>query len=170
MFRSLSPFAVLSAASWGICSIMAAHQPRLQHVFTASLVVDFPKQFLIKTPSYTRLNVAIIGGNWTTPDGVLIANVVPGLGAEWGTIDKFGVLSLDVSYNVHFVKDKKYAYVRLTGFGVSGKSNEGRTVVETDSEDYSFLNDVMFIAPGKFSGHVGVAQQWAPIDALHGVP
>jgi hypothetical protein len=106
-------------------------------------------------------------GNWTTPDGALIATVVPGLGAEvrrdlvqhanhyltkcyqWGTIDKFGVLSLgaydrifyfsapessingsrgaDVTCNVQFVKDKKYAYVRLTGFGVSGEANEGRT-------------------------------------------
>jgi hypothetical protein len=39
-------------------------------------------------------------------------------------------------------------------------------VVETDSEDYSFLNDVTCIAPGKFSGYVGVAHQWAPVDSL----
>ncbi|KAF9520355.1 hypothetical protein BS47DRAFT_1357560 [Hydnum rufescens UP504] len=166
MLPSLYIFAFFNALSYGIRSVMAGHQPQLQHVFTTSLLVDFSKQFFIRTPRHTRVNLTIVGGNWTTPDGALIAQVVPGLGAEWGTIDEFGVLSLDAYYNVQFVKDRKYAYVRLTGFGVSGKFNDGRTVLETDSEHYSFLNDVTFIAPGKFSGNVIVAPQWAAVDAL----
>ncbi|KAF9503043.1 hypothetical protein BS47DRAFT_1356503 [Hydnum rufescens UP504] len=46
----------------------------------------------IAVPEGTRLNVGVRGGNWTKPDGTLLAKVLGGLGGEHGYIDPTGTL------------------------------------------------------------------------------
>jgi len=136
--------------------------PDLQLVFICNLVLDVPDDFLIVTPKYTRVPVPITGGNWTTPEGKLIANVVTGIGGEWGLVDSTGTLYVDSVYFVQFVEDKKYAYSYLQGYGVPYVSDDGRAVVETDSPKYSYFNNISFVAPGLLTGELLVSPHWAP--------
>ncbi|KAF9505585.1 hypothetical protein BS47DRAFT_518928 [Hydnum rufescens UP504] len=173
MFSILHALIFLGASSYAACSAVhktthnaAPPAPQFKLVFTCNLALGVAHDFSIVRPQYTRVTLSILGGNWTDPDGMLIANVVPGIGGEWGTVDSTGTLTLDADYYVQFVHDKKYAYVRLGGFGVPAKSDDGRTVVETDSLRYSSLNNVTFVSPGVFSGNVLVSPHWASLDKL----
>lgn len=116
----------------------------------------------------TRINVDWKGGNWTTPDGELLADVLPGVGAEHGYIDAEGILHVSGRYTVQFVSDKKYGFVTMNGFGTAGVSNEVSVVVETDSAQHRHLNSKPLYGPGIFSpdGYI-VSPYWSFDNRAH---
>lgn len=84
-------------------------------------------------------------GNWTNPDGSVLANVVGGVGGEFGFVDHNNVFNLSRSflcfticclpymnffvftvaqYTVQFPVDKAYGYVTVQGTGLFGHGNE----------------------------------------------
>jgi len=136
--------------------------PKLKHMFTLNINASLPDPRLIKIPEGFRLDVSVIRGNLTNPDGSLLATIVSGLGGEQGFVDLANVAHLDVRYSVQFVADKKYGYVQHVGFGVSGVSNKGIATIESDSVAATGLLDRTFYAPGHVvGGEVLVAPYWA---------
>jgi len=98
--------------------------PQTRLAFLSTIVVDLVDFREIAIPEGTRVNVDIRGGNWTKPDGTLLANILGGLGGEHGYIDSTGVFHLNVRYTVQFVQDNKWGYVQMNGFGTAGVSNK----------------------------------------------
>ncbi|KAF9505584.1 hypothetical protein BS47DRAFT_1353793 [Hydnum rufescens UP504] len=176
MFSILRTFLFLGVLSYAACSPLSTISrtprsappppPEFELVFICNLILDVPDDFFIVTPKWTRVPVPITGGNWTTPEGKLIANVVTGIGGEWGKVDSTGTLFVDSVYFVQFVDDKKYAYSYLDGYGVPNLSDNGRAIVETDSPKYAGLNNITFFAPGILTGELLVSPHWAPINNL----
>ncbi|KAF9518174.1 hypothetical protein BS47DRAFT_323402 [Hydnum rufescens UP504] len=173
MFSIFRTLLFLGAFSYAACSPLSRISrtprsaplppPEFELIFICNLILDVPDDFLIVTPKWTRIPVPITGGNWTTPDGELIANVLPGLGGE---LDASGILFVDSVYFVQFVDDKKYAYSYLDGYGVPLVSDNGRAIVETDSPKYAGLNNITFFAPGILTGELLVSPHWAPKNNL----
>jgi len=135
--------------------------PKTTLKFRAHVVVDLANFRQIKIPEGTRINAGVLGGNWTSPDGTLLATVVPGVGGEHGYIDSTGVFHLDVRYTVQFVADKKWAYYQAKGFGTAGVINRIFPTIESDSVAAKGLVEQTLYAPGVFVGNVLVASHWA---------
>jgi len=135
--------------------------PLLQLQGYSHLVAELSNIHPIVIPEGTRVNVQLVGGNWTKPDGTLLANVLPGVGGEQGYVDKNGLFHLDVRYVVQFVSDKKYGYVQLKGFGTLGVINKGFVIVETDSAENLKFNGQQLYAPGAFIGPVLSSPLWS---------
>ncbi|KAF9506438.1 hypothetical protein BS47DRAFT_1352699 [Hydnum rufescens UP504] len=112
---------------------------------TAAFVAAAPGA--IAVPEGTRLNVGVRGGNWTKPDGTLLAKVLGGLGGEHGYIDPTGVFHLNVRYTVQFVQDNKWGYVEMKGFGILGVSNKAFITLESDSVAAEGLLEQTFTLP-----------------------
>ncbi|KAF9510395.1 hypothetical protein BS47DRAFT_1348091 [Hydnum rufescens UP504] len=176
MFSIFRTLFFLGALSYAACSplSMISRTPRsaplpppeFELVFICNLFFDIPSDFSIVTPKWTRVTLPITGGNWTTPEGKLIATVVPGIGGEWGKVDASGTLFVDSVYFVQFVHDKKYAYSYLDGYGVPSISDNGRAIIETDSPKYAGLNNITFFAPGILTEGLLVSPHWAPVNNL----
>jgi len=160
---SPSPLFV-SPTPWDTLNVNAPPSD-FRHVLTSYLIVDLLDLRFVKTGSGTRVNVAIVGGNWTSPSGDLIGSFVPGLGGEHGVIDSAGLLHLDVRYSLQFVKDQKFAYVEFKGTGKAAQSNRCTVRIETDSEADAELGLTQkeLFAPGVFVGDVLVASYWAAL-------
>ncbi|KAF8338118.1 uncharacterized protein EI90DRAFT_2543147 [Cantharellus anzutake] len=103
---------------------LASGIPQLQLWGYASFIYEGAQPNVISIPAGRRVNIKLLGGNWTNPDGSLLADVVPGIGGEQGYVDINGVFHIDVRYVVQFVSDEKYAYVQLKGNGTAGQSNK----------------------------------------------
>ncbi|KAF9508579.1 hypothetical protein BS47DRAFT_214131 [Hydnum rufescens UP504] len=97
--------------------------PQFQLAFISTIIVDLNNLGEITIPEGVRANAHILGGNWTRPDGSLLANIVTGIGGQNGYIDSTGILHYDVRYTIRFVEDNKYGYITVTGFGIIGVKN-----------------------------------------------
>ncbi|KAF8342164.1 uncharacterized protein EI90DRAFT_3116065 [Cantharellus anzutake] len=116
--------------------------PQLQLWGYANFIYEVAQPHVISIPEGHRVNVKLIGSNWTNPDGSLLANVVPGIGGEEGYVDTKGVFHVDVRYVAQFVSDGKYAYVQLKGNGTAGRSNKVTMSVTHLQLHSSFYLDV----------------------------
>ncbi|KAF9508586.1 hypothetical protein BS47DRAFT_214594 [Hydnum rufescens UP504] len=159
---------IFTVLSLGIAAFVAgaprsepAPHPQTQLAFLSTLVVDTANFRKITIPEGTRLNVDVRGGNWTKPDGTLLANVVGGLGGEHGYIDSTGVFHLSARYTVQFVQDSKFGYIQMQGFGTPGTQNKVFITLESDSAAATGLIEQILYAPGKFVGNLLVAPHWA---------
>ncbi|KAF8312045.1 uncharacterized protein EI90DRAFT_3155254 [Cantharellus anzutake] len=108
-----------------------------------------------------RINVKTLGGNWTNPNGSLLAKVLPGIGGDQGYIDKENVFRLDVRQAIEFVSDRKYGYVQLNGFGKVGGGNNVFITVETRSAANLKFNNRLLYALGVFTDAGVSATVWA---------
>lgn len=68
--------------------------PAFEHILTGTVVTSPSEpQSYITSPYGKRLTAAgYLGGNFTTPDGTLVANVYPNVGGDSGITDNNGVL------------------------------------------------------------------------------
>ncbi|KAF8327390.1 uncharacterized protein EI90DRAFT_1789184 [Cantharellus anzutake] len=135
--------------------------PSLQLKGYVNIIVDLSQFRSISIPEGKRLNINILGGNWTNPDGSLLAKIIPNIGGEQGYIDATNVFHLDVRYVVQFVSDNKYGYVQAKGPGKIGASNKVIQTVETDSTANLTFNNRLLYSPGIFSGNCLTAPIWA---------
>jgi len=116
--------------------------------FSAFVQIDLVNDRPIAVPEGTRFNIAILGGNWTNPDGSLLAIVVGGVGGEFGFIDHNNVFNLIAQYTVQFPVDKAYGYVQLQGAGFFGQANELFVTIESNSTAAKGLVARTLYAPG----------------------
>ncbi|ROT39229.1 hypothetical protein SODALDRAFT_332664 [Sodiomyces alkalinus F11] len=128
--------------------------PELVPAFQAKIDWDLDNNHTIETPNGLRCSWWAREGHWYDSHGrqfgeILRANddgiVTPG--TEPGT--RF--LELIIFYVV-LLDDGHWAYVKHTGGAVVRQYQNGIVRVETDSEKYSWLNRVDFVAPGAFNG------------------
>jgi len=138
--------------------------PYVQLQAYTNVLANLAQSHPITIPEGTRVNVQILGGNWTRTDGKLLATVVPDIGAEQGYIDTKGLFHLDVRYTIQFASDKKFGYVQLKGFGKAGVSNKVWMVVETDSVQNQRFTGTLLYSPGSFTGNLLRAPVWAFVD------
>jgi len=135
--------------------------PELKLVFTSNVEVDASDFRLITSGAGSRTNVSFKGGHWKHPDGTIFANVVPGVGGEFGIIDPKGIFRPDIKYTVQF-DDGKFGHITATGHGIIKVGNTLSVRVETDSEKYSYLAGKTLLCPGVFVGHSVVSSTYLP--------
>ncbi|QRV78367.1 hypothetical protein RhiJN_06382 [Ceratobasidium sp. AG-Ba] len=119
--------------------------PGYKHLYSWSLEISEITANTIQGPLGTRIGVAILGGNMTSPKGQLIAKAVPGLGGDTGIIDKDGTVLIDARVYYQFIDDKKYAYVVSGGVGSIGGAPIDSIRIETDSPSRSAWNSYFIV-------------------------
>ncbi|KAI0716964.1 hypothetical protein C8Q76DRAFT_692492 [Earliella scabrosa] len=108
----------------------------------------------------TRVHVVVTGGNLTDTSGNLVATLLPT--AETGIISNSGVFFPEAILPFVWTADNKLAHFRVQGIGRIFDSNLNYLHVETDSEQYSELNNrfllgnVSFPADGQGSATLTV--------------
>ncbi|GAA5964943.1 hypothetical protein JCM8115_007089 [Rhodotorula mucilaginosa] len=138
--------------------------PQLKWLYTA--YVYCPANLLdpLLTPAGIRKEIPIIGGNFTGPG---INGKFRDLGADWGTTDpRTGIFTADTRYNG--VTDNGADLF----FQTSGpKSPSGdlhlRIKIETGSEKYYFLNNVVAVGVLHNTGHDANNVSTLRIDAFN---
>ncbi|KAG8413154.1 hypothetical protein J3459_015721 [Metarhizium acridum] len=128
--------------------------PQMRSAFQAKIDWDLDNNHTIQTPSGLRASWWSREGYWYDTKGrqfgeILRANDdgIVTSGTDPGT--KY--LELLISYVVK-LDDGHWAYVKHTGGAIVRQYQNGIVRVETDSEKYTWLNRVDFIAPGTFNG------------------
>ncbi|KAF8342791.1 uncharacterized protein EI90DRAFT_3115336 [Cantharellus anzutake] len=106
-----------------------------------------------------RVNVKVLGGNWTNPDGSLLAHILPGIGGDQGYKDA-ATFHQDIRQTMQFVSDNKYGYVRLKGYR-SGVNVWVIITVETDSVANLKFNNRLLYSVAMFKGDTVMAPIWA---------
>ncbi|KAG9104860.1 hypothetical protein FRC07_009691 [Ceratobasidium sp. 392] len=111
---------------------MAAKKlPAYHHLYSFSVVLT--ENHLVDGPFGSRYGLGVVSGNLTSPQGKILATVVPGVGGETGVADKNGAFHIQVRTVFQFVDDKKYLYIEGAGIGpLTGNLIEVHRV-ETDS-------------------------------------
>ncbi|KAF8327389.1 uncharacterized protein EI90DRAFT_3067557 [Cantharellus anzutake] len=135
--------------------------PRLEHWGYVTFQYELDQLHIADVTIGQRVNVKLLGGNWTNPDGSVRAKVLPDIGGEQGYIDPDGVFHLNVRQVIEFVSDKRFGFVKLHGFGKVGGAANVIINVETDSADSLKFNNQPLWAPGTFSATSVSAPLWA---------
>ncbi|KAG8707560.1 hypothetical protein FRC09_001752 [Ceratobasidium sp. 395] len=151
-------FSLASASVLGLASLVAGANiapPQFKHLLTGTIITSPSENAsFIKSPYGNRLTAAgYVGGNWTMPDGTLVAKVYPNVGGDSGIQDNNGVLHVDTRMTWKLT-DGSYVWMHAQGQGIAYKSDDLFIELETDSTKYSWLNNKYFIGVGTFNGAI----------------
>ncbi|KAG8795953.1 hypothetical protein FRC12_007766 [Ceratobasidium sp. 428] len=130
MMRCLTTI-FLSALSFSVTSMAAKKLPLYEHLYSFSLTLS--PNHLVDGPLGSRFGLGAISGNMTSPQGKVIATVVPGVGGETGLVDKNGNFQIQSRNIFQFVDDKKYVFIEGSGIGPLTGNPLDVHHVETDS-------------------------------------
>lgn len=130
--------------------------PAFEHILTGTVVTSPSEpQSYITSPYGKRLTAAgYLGGNFTTPDGTLVANVYPNVGGDSGITDNNGVLHVDTRMTWKFPDDESYGFLHAIGYGIPYVNDTLYMEFETDSKNHQDLNDKYWIGYGTFDGPI----------------
>ncbi|KAF8327387.1 uncharacterized protein EI90DRAFT_3067542 [Cantharellus anzutake] len=135
--------------------------PRLEHWGHVVFEYELDQRHAADVTVGKRVNVKLLGGNWTNPDGSVRAKVLPDIGGEQGYTDDEGLFHLDIRQVLEFVSDKRFGFVELRGFGKIGGAANIIINVETDSADSLKFNNQPLWAPGSLSDTSVSSPVWA---------
>ncbi|KAG8957184.1 hypothetical protein FRC03_010384 [Tulasnella sp. 419] len=130
--------------------------PKFKHLLTG-IIITSPSEphSYITSPYGKRLTAAgYLGGNWTTPDGKLVANVYPNVGGDSGITDNTGLLHVDTRMTWKFVDDNKYGFMHAIGSGVAYDYDDLYIEFETDSTNHPEINNKFLYGRGTFNGPI----------------
>ncbi|KAG8696871.1 hypothetical protein FRC08_006869 [Ceratobasidium sp. 394] len=150
---SLVTASLLSFATFTAGALVAP--PQFKHLATGTIITSPSEDAsFITSPYGHRLTAAgYVGGNWTLPDGTLIAKVYPNVGGDSGVQDNTGTLHVDTRMTWK-LDDGHYVWMHALGQGVAYVSDDLYIEIETDSTKYSWLNNKYFIGVGTFKGAI----------------
>lgn len=154
----MRPFSTLVVSVLSFTALVAGAgvaPPQFKHLLTGTIITSpSENSSFITSPYGHRLTAAgYLGGNWTLPNGTLIANVYPNVGGDSGIQDNEGTLHVDTRMTWKLV-DGSYVWMHALGQGVAYVSDDLYIELETDSKKFSWLNNKYFIGVGTFKGAI----------------
>ncbi|KAG8744954.1 hypothetical protein FRC10_009189 [Ceratobasidium sp. 414] len=154
----MRPFSFIAASLISFATFAAGATvapPQFTHLLTGTIITSPSENAsFIQSPYGHRLTAAgYVGGNWTLPNGTLIANVYPNVGGDSGVQDNTGTLHVDTRMTWKLT-DGHYLWMHALGQGVAYVSDDLYIEIETDSTKFGWLNNKYFIGVGTFSGAI----------------
>ncbi|KAF8917193.1 hypothetical protein CPB85DRAFT_1250330 [Mucidula mucida] len=140
----LFAFTLLSVASAQL------KEPTFTKLYDVQLLADVTRGRIIG-PFGERSIVAWQGGNFTEPGtSNLVAQVIPGLGGEFGLLGSNAAFYADGRAAVQYVGEDKFAYIEIHGVDVNSLGTETHNLVhfevDPDSPHVDLVSKFLFLS------------------------
>ncbi|OJJ01839.1 hypothetical protein ASPVEDRAFT_83362 [Aspergillus versicolor CBS 583.65] len=146
--------AISTLLSVPVAAALSPNPPTLEFLYSLNATVGEPIE-VGNGPSGERVAIPVTGGTFKGPR---LSGKVLNVGAEWGVTDPNGTFRADARYQLK-TDDGANIYVQLNGPSKGEGHAQSRITLETGSEEYYWLNDIVAV------GVTTLGKGWVAVDA-----